>query len=65
MLVSVDSVEVQVRTPTTPVVVQVEVTPVGQHQYTVQITKVEAVVPLITELTQSIHKAFSQVMEMW
>ena len=52
MPVKVDSEEVEELTPIIPEVVQVEATLVDQHQYTVQITKVEAVVPLTMELTQ-------------
>jgi hypothetical protein len=63
--VKVDSVEVRVRTPTIPVVVQVEVTPVDQRQFTDLTTKAVVVVPSITVQTPLIPKEFSQVTVVW
>jgi hypothetical protein len=63
--VKVDSVEVRVRTLTTPVGVQVEDTREDQRQFTDQTTKAEEGDPLITVQTPLIPKEFSQVTVVW
>ena len=63
--VKVDSVEVRVRTLTTPVGVQVEDTRVVQHQFTDLTTKAVEGDPSITVQTPLIPKEFSQVTVVW